>query len=74
MVQCFLSIGGAHVVYCSVTNLLSTKFAQDRPEKILSFLYTDLSILDSYRQDRGLSFSRHGLHAWLIIDVYTEAE
>ena len=54
--------------FSRVINLLLTKVARDRTERIsaLGLSSTDLATLGPYCQDLGPIFSQYGPHAWLI--------
>ena len=58
--------------FSRVINLLLTKFAWDRPERILALglFCTDLAALGPYCQDLGPIFSQYDPRAWLIRYMY----
>ena len=54
--------------FSRVINLLLTKLARDRPERIsaIGLFFTHLAALGPYCQDLGPIFSQYGPRAWLI--------
>ena len=58
--------------FSRVINLLLTKPARDRPERIsaLGLFCTDLAALGPYCQDLRPIFSQYGPRAWLIRYIY----
>ena len=58
--------------FSRVINLLLTKLARDRPERILALglFCTDRAQRGPYCQDLGPIFSQYGPRAWLIRYIY----